>query len=274
MGVTALTDRPDWAPEGIDLARPSNARLYDYFLGGAHNFEVDRELAEMITRMTPNIGATMRANRAFLRRLVRFLTAAGIRQFLDIGSGIPTVGNVHEVARADAPDARVVYVDVDPVAVTHSRAILRDDPQTAVIQADLREPERVLAAVHEDGLLDLAAPVALLVLGVLHFVPDEAGPNGIMARLRDAAAAGSYVALSHVTHEDQPPEVLAAFEMSRRTGEEILPRSRAEIAGYFGELVMVEPGLVDIPLWRPEDPADAGGRPERTNAFAGVARKE
>jgi hypothetical protein len=267
------TDRPEWAPEGIDLNRPSNARLYDYFLGGAHNFAVDRELAEMITKMTPNIGATMRANRAFLRRAVRYLVAAGVRQFLDIGSGIPTVGNVHQVARNAAPDVRVVYVDVDPVAVTHSRAILGDDPQTGVLAADLRDPERILAEAGT-GLLDFTRPVAVLVLGVLHFIPDDDDPAGVMATLRDAVAAGSFVAISHVTHEGQPPEVLWAFEMSKRTAEEIRPRSHAEIAGYFGDLTLDEPGLVHIPLWRPEDPADVGEHPERANAYAGVARKD
>jgi hypothetical protein len=269
--VTA--DRPGWAPEGIDLNRPSNARLYDYFLGGAHNFAVDRELAEMISAMTPNIGETMRANRAFLRRAVRFLVERGVRQFLDIGSGIPTVGNVHQVARYATPDARVVYVDVDPVAVTHSRAILGDDPQTGVLAADLRDPDRILAEARAGGLLDFDKPVAVLVLGVLHFIPNSDDPAGIMARLRDALAAGSYVAISHVTHEGQPPEVLRAYEMSKRTAEEILPRSHAEIAGYFGDLVFVDPGLVHIPLWRPEDPDDAV-LGESTNAYAGVARKD
>jgi hypothetical protein len=268
--VTA--DRPDWAPEGIDLNRPSNARLYDYFLGGAHNFAVDRELGEMISKLTPNIGETMRANRAFLRRAVRFLAEQGVRQFLDIGSGIPTVGNVHQVARDATPDARVVYVDLDPVAVTHSRAILGDDPQTVVLAADLRDPDRILAGARACGLIDFGEPVAVLVLGVLHFIPDSDDPSGIMARFRDAVAAGSYLAISHVTHEDQPPEVLRAFEMSKRTAEEILPRSHAEIAGYFGEFALVEPGLVHIPLWRPEDPDDAV-LGERSNAYAGVAHK-
>jgi hypothetical protein len=227
----------------------------------------------MISKMTPNIGETMRANRAFLRRAVRFVAEQGVRQFLDIGSGIPTVGNVHQVARDAASDARVVYVDVDPVAVTHSRSILGDDPQTAVLAADLRDPDRILAGARSSGLIDFDQPVAVLVLGVLHFIPDSDDPAGIMARLRDATTAGSYVAISHVTHEGQPPEVLRAFEMSKRTAEEVVPRSHAEIAGYFGELTFVEPGLVHIPLWRPEDPDDAV-LGERTNAYAGVARKD
>lgn len=274
LDIAVAADRPEWAPEGIDLNRPSNARLYDYFLGGAHNFAVDRELAEMISRMTPNIGETMRANRAFLRRAVRHLVGQGVRQFLDIGSGIPTVGNVHQVAREATPDARVVYVDLDPVAVRHSRAILNDDLQTTVLAADLRDPDRILAGARASGLLDFDEPVAVLVLGVLHFIADSDDPAGIMARLRAAVVPGSYVAISHVTHEGQPPEVLRAFEMSKRTGEEIVPRSGAQIAGYFGDLTLVEPGLVHIPQWRPEDPDDAGEHPESTNAYAGVGRKD
>ena len=269
-----MTGPSDWVPAGIDVNRPSAARVYDYFLGGAHNFAVDRALAEQIAAMTPNIGETMRANRAFLRRAVRLLVDAGVRQFLDIGSGIPTVGNVHQVARDATPDARVIYVDVDPVAVTHSRAILRDDPRTAVLAADLRDPERILDGTRATDLFDFDEPIAVLVLGVLHFIPDSDDPAGVVARLGDSVSSGSYLAISHVTHEGQPPEVLRAFEMSKRTAEEILPRSHAEIAGYFGDLTLLEPGLVHIPLWRPEDPADVGEHPERTSAYAGVARKD
>jgi SAM-dependent methyltransferase len=266
-------ERPAWAPAGIDLTRPSNARLYDYVLGGAHNLAVDRELAEQISQMTPNIGETMRANRAFLRRAVRYLVQAGIRQFLDIGSGIPTAGNVHEVAQEAAPESRVVYVDVDPVAVAHSRAILQGNDRTAVIRADLREPDRILAEAADSKIIEFDKPVGLLVLGVLHFIPDNDEPVGIVATLGNAVAAGSYLAVSHVTHEDQPPEVLQAYELSKRTPEPILPRSRAEIARFFGDFALVEPGLVHIPLWRPDDQAEVGEHPERANGFAGVGRK-
>jgi len=266
-------DRPDWVPEEVDLTRPSNARLYDYFLGGAHNFAVDRELAAQIVQMTPNIAETMRANRAFLRRAVRFLVASGIRQFLDIGSGIPTAGNVHEVAQAAAPESAVVYVDVDPVAVAHSRAILEGNDRTAVLCADLRAPEEILAAARETGLIDFAEPLAVLLAGVVHFIPDSDDPGDILATLRTVVAPGSYLLVSHVTHEDQPPEVLQAFELSKRTPEPIMLRSRAEIKTYFGEFTLVEPGLVHIPLWRPDSPEDVGEHPERINAFAGVGRK-
>jgi hypothetical protein len=263
-------ERPDWAPPDVDLDRPSAARVYDYFLGGAHNFAVDRQLADAIAAMTPDIGNTMRANREFLRRAVRFLAGEGISQFLDIGSGIPTVGNVHEVAREVDPGAKIVYVDNDPIAVAHSRALLGDDPRTAVVHADARDTGAILGG---SGLLDLTRPVAVLLLGVLHFVPDEDDPAGIVARLREAVPAGSHVALVNVTYEDQPPEVIEAQKMSGRTGTPIFLRSRADLLAQFDGWTLLEPGLVHLPLWRPDSPDDIDGRPERFGALAGVARK-
>ncbi|HXV92297.1 MAG TPA: SAM-dependent methyltransferase [Pseudonocardia sp.] len=267
-------ERPSWAPADIDMDRPSSARVYDYFLGGAHNFAVDRQLAEAIASMTPNVGDTMRANRAFLRRAVRFLVAEGVTQFLDIGSGIPTVGNVHEVAQQADPSARVVYVDVDPIAVSHSRAILDGDPRTSVIQADARDVDRILSDPETRRLLDVEQPIAVLLLGVLHFVPDSDDPAGVVARLRDALSPGSYVAMVNVTHEDQPPEVIEAQKLSSRTGTPIHLRSRAELLAQFAGMSLVEPGLVHIPLWRPDSPLDVDGHPERFGALAGVARKD
>ena len=267
-------ERPSWAPEDVDVDRPSAARVYDYFLGGAHNFAVDRQLADAIAGMTPNIGDTMRANRAFLRRVVRFLTDQGIGQFLDVGSGIPTVGNVHEVAQQSDPQARVVYVDNDPVAVSHSRAILAGDPRSAVVQADARDTDRILGDPQTRRLLDLDRPVAVLVLGVLHFVPDADDPAGVVARLRDAVAPGSHVALVNVTYEDQPPEVIEAQKLSGRTGTPIFLRSRAELLAQFDGLSLVEPGLVHLPLWRPDSPLDVDEHPERFGALAGVGRKD
>jgi hypothetical protein len=267
-------ERPDWAPEGVDLDRPSAARVYDYFLGGVHNFAVDRELAEQIARMTPNIGDTMRANRSFLRRAVRFLVGEGITQFLDIGSGIPTVGNVHEVAQQADPRSVVVYVDVDPIAVSHSKAILADNRQTAVVQADARDTDRILADPDVRRLLDLNKSVAVLLLGVLHFIPDSDDPAGIVARLLDAVAPGSYIVLVNATYEDQPPEVIEAQRLSGRTSTEIVLRSRAELLDQFSGLNLVEPGLVHLPLWRPDSPLDVEEHPERFGAFAGVGRKD
>jgi S-adenosyl methyltransferase len=265
--------RPNWAPAEVDMDRPSAARVYDYFLGGAHNFAVDRELAQHIAAMTPDIGATMRANRAFLRRAVRYLVGAGITQFLDIGSGIPTVGNVHEVAQQADPAARVVYVDNDPVAVAHSAALLAGDDRTVVLGADARDPDEILAHPDVRRVLDLGQPVAVLLLGVLHFVPDSDDPAAIVARLRDAVAPGSHVVLVNATDTDQPPEVIEAQKLSGRTGTPIYLRSYDTLLAQFDGLTLVDPGLVHLPLWRPDSPADVDPHPQRFGAFAGVAHK-
>ncbi|MFI6999145.1 SAM-dependent methyltransferase [Nocardia sp. NPDC050175] len=266
--------RPSWAPEGIDLDRPSASRVYDYFVGGMHNFEIDRMLARQIEEFTPGVGETMRANRDLLRRCVRFLVDAGITQFLDIGSGIPTVGNVHEVAQAVNPAARVVYVDIDPVAVAHSQAILDGNPAAIVVQADIGRPDTILADPQVAQLLDFDQPVAVLLLGVLHFVADDADPAGCVARLRDAIAPGSYLAITHATADGQPAEVLEAQKLSGRTSTEIVLRAKPEIAEFFQGWTLIEPGLVHLPLWRPDNPSDVGDNPERSGAYGGVARKD
>ncbi|MFI6228142.1 SAM-dependent methyltransferase [Micromonospora echinospora] len=266
--------QPDGTPAGIDLSRPSAARVYDYFLGGAHNFEVDRQLAEQIAAMTPNLPATMRAGRDFLRRAVRVLLDAGIDQFLDIGSGIPTVGNVHEVAQAANPAARVLYVDIDPVAVAHSRELLAGNERAGVLHADLREPERILAEARACGLVDLDRPVGILLAGVVHFVPDADRPAEILATLRAAAAPGSFLVVSHSTFEDQPPEMLDAQRLSSRTDTEITLRSRVEVAAFFGDWTILDPGVVHMPLWRPDSPSDVDEHPERFGAFGAVARND
>ncbi|MFJ1461712.1 SAM-dependent methyltransferase [Nocardia sp. N2S4-5] len=266
--------RPSWAPEGIDLDRPSASRVYDFFVGGMHNFEIDRVLARQIESFTPNVAETMRANRDLLRRCVRDLVDAGITQFLDLGSGIPTVGNVHEVAQARNPESRVVYVDIDPVAVAHSQAILAGNERASVVRADMADPETILADPEVTRLLDFAQPVAVLLLGVLHFVPDDADPGGCVARLQEAVAPGSYIAITHATADGQPAEVLEAQKLSGRTSTEIVLRGKDEIAAFFGDWPLLEPGLVHLPLWRPENPADVGERPEMSGAYGGLARKE
>ncbi|MBX7268438.1 SAM-dependent methyltransferase [Micromonospora sp. Llam7] len=266
--------KPDGLPDEIDLSRPSAARVYDYFLGGAHNFEIDRQLAEQIAAMTPNLPATMRAGREFLRRAVRTLLDAGIDQFLDIGSGIPTVGNVHEVARAANPKARVVYVDIDPVAVAHSRELLAGDDLTGVVHGDLRDPQRILAEARGAKLLDFDRPLGILLAGVVHFVPDADGPGDILAILRAAAAPRSHLVVSHSTFEDQPQEMLDAQRLSARTATEITLRSRAEITGFFGDWTILEPGVVHMELWRPDAPAEAAAGAPRFGAFGGVARND
>ncbi|MEU8229114.1 SAM-dependent methyltransferase [Actinoplanes sp. NPDC048967] len=269
-----MTGPSDRVPAGIDVDRPSAARVYDYFLGGAHNFAVDRALAQQIAAMTPNIGETMRSNRVFLRRAVRYLVEQGVRQFLDIGSGIPTAGNVHEIALAAAPDAAVVYVDIDPVAVEHSRAILREVDRAGVICADVRDVDRVLGEAGRLGLLDFRAPVAVLLAGVLHFVPDSDEPAAAVAALRDAMVPGSYLLVSHATADGQPREVVEAQRLSSRTATEIVLRTQAQIAAYFDGFSLVDPGLVFIPLWRPDPGDPAGEHPEQVGAYAGVGRKD
>jgi SAM-dependent methyltransferase len=266
-------DLPGWAPDGIDIGRPSAARVYDYFLGGAHNFAVDRALADQIARTTPNLAETMRANRVFLRRAVRYLTEQGIRQFLDIGSGIPTVGNVHEVAQEEAPDSTVVYVDVDPVAVAHSRSILEANKQATVVCADLRDTGRIADEARQSGLIDFGAPVAVLLAGVVHFIPDVEDPDRLVAQLRELLTPGGFLLVSHATADEQPPEMLAAQRLSGRTDTEITLRSRADIEGYLDGLTLVDPGVVFIPRWRP-DPGETVEHPERIGAYAAVGRKD
>jgi len=269
----ARVERPAWAPEGIDLTRPSAARVYDFYLGGFHNFAVDREMGRQALALWPELPQIMRANRAFLRRAVRYTAAAGIRQFLDVGSGIPTAGNVHTVAQRAVPDARVVYVDNDPVAVAHSRAILGDDPRTAVIQADLRRPGEMLRHPDLVGLLDLTEPVGVLMVAVLHFVADEDDPYVAVARIREALAPGSLLAISHATHDGQPELTSSHQTLYRRTATPMTMRGRDAVHGFFDGFELVEPGLVYMAQWRPDPGEDLGEHPERYPAWVGVGRR-
>jgi SAM-dependent methyltransferase len=266
-------EKPTTVPNEIDLSRPSAARVYDYYLGGAHNFAVDREMAKQAIAMWPDLPLIMHANRAFLRRAVRYCVAAGVRQFLDLGSGIPTVGNVHEVARAAAADARVVYADSDPVAVTYSRTILGDDSQTTVAQADLRRPDQLLARPEVTSLLDWEQPVAVMMVAVLHFVPDADDPAQIIANYRDALAPGSFLVMSHATHEGQPQRADEHQELYRRTPTPMTMRSRAEVTALFGGFDLVDPGVVYLPLWLPESLDEVDEHPERFTGLAAVGRK-
>lgn len=272
-GMVGAVSRPSWVPSDIDLSRPSAARVYDYYLGGSHNFEVDRRMAREAIAMWPDLPAIMQSNRAFLRRAVRHLVEQGITQFLDIGSGIPTVGNVHEVAHEANPSARVVYIDSDPVAVAHSRAILAGDERTTVVRADLREPGTILDDPAVRGTLDLERPVAVLMIAVLHFVSDEDDPVGAVAHLRDRLVAGSYLVLSHASAEGRPDLAASHRQLYSRTPTPMTLRGRAEIARLFDGFELVEPGLVWLPLWRPESPSHGVEQPERTTGFAGVGLK-
>lgn len=266
--------KPVWVPDDIPLDRPSAARMYDYYLGGHHNFEIDRQVAAQAVAMWPDLPLIMQANRAFLRRAVGYLTEEGIAQFLDIGSGIPTAGNVHEVAQRADPAARVVYVDMDPVAVAHSRAILRGNPGAAVIQGDAQRQEQILDHPHVRRLIDRGQPLAVLLVALLHFVADDEVAQRAVRVLREALAPGSYLVISHASYEGMPEESRAHERLYTRTPTPMRMRSRDDIAGFFDGLDLVEPGLVYIPLWRPEGPDDLFlERPERCTGFAGVGRK-
>jgi SAM-dependent methyltransferase len=268
-------ERPAWAPQGIDISVPSVSRIYDYYLGGSHNFEVDREAARKAMEFMPGLPKIMQANRAFMRRAVNYAVSEGITQFLDIGSGIPTFGNVHEVAQKASAESRVVYVDHDPVAVSHSRAVLDSNEQAVVVSADLRKPQQILDSPETTGLLDLERPVALLLVAVLHFLEDEDDPQSAVAQLRDALAPGSLVIVTHASYEGIPvPQEQAggAVDVYKNIRNPLVMRSREEIARFFEGYEMVEPGLVSMPLWRPHTPAEQED-PYAFAGFAGVGRK-
>ncbi|WP_030756393.1 MULTISPECIES: SAM-dependent methyltransferase [unclassified Streptomyces] len=274
-------ERPAWAPPGIDISVPSVSRIYDYYLGGSHNFEVDRQTARRAMEFMPGLPKIMQANRAFMRRAVRHAVAEGVTQFLDIGSGIPTFGNVHEIAQAASPQARVVYVDHDPVAVAHSRAVLTGDDHSDIVAADLRKPKEILAAPEVGRLLDLGRPVALLLVAVLHFLEETDDPYAAVAELRDALAPGSLLILTHASYEGIPltqETAAGTVGVYRDMRNPLVMRTRDQISGFFDGFEMLEPGLVSMPDWRPDRPDDGedGETPEDPYAFSGfggVGRK-
>jgi SAM-dependent methyltransferase len=259
--------------EGIDLNRPSASRVYDYYLGGSHNFQADREMAQRAVQDWPALPQIMRANRAFLRRAVTYLAGQGVRQFLDIGSGIPTAGNVHEVAQQLDPRSRVVYVDIDPVAVAHSEAILTGDPESVVVNGDFRSPATLLGDPAVQAHLDFERPVGLLCVALLHFIGDEARPAELLESFRAALAPGSHLVLSHATHEFDPTG-RAEFHRSlyRQTATPMTMRGQAEVEAFFSGLELVEPGVVLGEAWRPDDP-EAALRAEHLPFWVGVGRK-
>jgi S-adenosyl methyltransferase len=250
------------APAGVDITRPSIARVYDFMLGGKDNFAIDRMASERALAITPDGPEAARASRAFLGRVVRFLAAeAGIRQFLDVGSGLPTQGNVHEIAQGVDPAAHVVYVDNDPMVLAHGRALLADEATTTVVHADVRDPRAILDHPVVREHIDFGRPVGLLLLSILHHVHDDEDPAAIAAVLRDALPPGSYLALAHfrdpgAEHPDvsaKALEVERVFNQTLGTGRW---RRQEEILAYFGDLELLEPGLVPLSEWRP-DPGDA-----------------
>jgi S-adenosyl methyltransferase len=272
-------ERPDWAPAEVDTQRPSAARVWDYFLGGAHNFAVDRQVADEAIKFKPDMPDLARAVRGFLRSSVRLMVNSGIDQLIDIGSGIPTVGNVHEVAQKLNPNVRVVYVDHDPVAHAHSLTILAGDDRIVPVQGDLRDPDSILAAPALRETIDFARPVGLLLVGVLHFVFDEYDPVGILRRLRDAVVPGSYLAIQHATYDSQPEATRQMLQYwNSQSPESMRWRTKEQIAAFFGDWSLIEPGIVFLPLW-PTDTNEHGDEqvdehPERFASYAAVARKD
>jgi S-adenosyl methyltransferase len=237
-------EQESWMYPGVDVERANVARVYDYMLGGTHNFTVDRDAARTLTAIVPTARDGARANRAFLGRAVRFLAEAGIRQFLDIGSGVPTQGNVHEVARSIAPESRVVYVEIDPVAIAHSKSILAGDDRATVIKADLREPEAILGHPDVGRLIDFEQPVGLLLVSVLPFIRDEEQPGELVKRLARPLVSGSYLAISHATFDGQPPSAAEAVRrVYTRATAPVKLRGRAEVGRFFDGFDLVEPGL-------------------------------
>lgn len=265
---------PTGIPPKVNLEQPSAARMYDYYLGGAHNFAIDREAAERAIAAMPATVAGARTNRAFLQRAVRNLVELGVRQFIDLGSGIPTSGNVHEVAQDLEPSCKIVYVDIDAVAVTHGQSVLEGNDRTAFVHADMRDPDTILDSPEVRGLIDMSAPVALLMVAVLHFVPDSDGLPEIMRRYRAALPQGSYLTVSHMSMTGQPREFLEKFKaVYSKTANPVVLRSRDEIIELFGDYEPIDPGIVTLPLWRPDGITYFAEDPERFPGFAGVARK-
>jgi hypothetical protein len=257
-------DRSSWVPgDYIDLDRPSIARVYDCYLGGSHNFPVDRQVARRTIELWPDLPHIMQVNRAFLRRSVRYLIRQGITQFLDLGSGIPTEGNVHQVAQVALPEARVVYVDIDPVAVQHSRDILAGNPYADVVRADLCDMAAILDDPRTKKLIDPTQPLGVLMLFILHFFPDEKDPAGIVARYRSMMAPGSHLVVSHAGYGGPLDETRPVVEHYRRTTAELTMRTPLEIEALLDGFDLVAPGTVAMPRWRPDSPVDVGDHPER-----------
>jgi hypothetical protein len=266
-------------PPGVDSSRPSPARLYDYYLGGTTNFAVDRAVAERLKAEAPDLIDAVWANRGFHGRAAVWLARQGIRQFIDIGSGLPTQNNTHEAVHKVAPHARVVYVDNDPMVAAHADALLAEDGTTAVITADLRDPGALLAHPSLVALIDLAEPAGVLMTSVMHFVPDEMDPWGMVAQYMAAVAPGSYLVFSHATADNMPPRaVQASLDTYAKTTESVYLRPKAEVERFFDGLELVppltgaDPAVTYAGVWGAEDPEAADSDGSR-GFYCGVARR-
>lgn len=254
----------------IDTTTPHPARMYDALLGGKDNYAADRQAVRQVLKAAPEVRDSVRADRAFLQRVVRFLAGeAGIRQIVDVGTGIPAAGNAHEAAAQVAPRTRVAYVDNDPIVTTHARALLTGTDPVAVIDADLRDPARLLTAARQ--VLDFSQPVAVLLVAVLHFIRDSEQPDQIVTALKDAMAPGSYLVISHGTADFNPERAQAAVRFYEQATAPFVLRTRQHVTRFFDGLELIEPGLVQLPQWRPDGPHTTD--PANIWLYAGVARK-
>lgn len=271
--MSALDPAPESLPS-VDTTRPNAARVYDYFLGGDHNFAADREFAEQVLTISPHVPAVTRLNRTFLRRAVRYLLDQGIDQFLDLGSGIPTESNTHQIAEDGGRPVHVVYVDNEPVAFYHAQNMLRDTPTAAIVQADMRDLPAVLDHPDTRRLLDFSRPVGLLVVGVLLYLPDPQ-PAELIRGYRGSLAPGSFLAVSTLTGEHAGPELRAELDTMcasyAAAGEPVYPRDHAEILRWFDGFDLVDPGLVTLPVWRTGDREELVD-PARPLGYGAVAR--
>lgn len=266
----------DHAATKIDTSKPHSARMYDYYLGGKDNYEADRTAAAAVLDVFPSGHICAQTNRSFMHRAVRLLATTGVRQFLDIGTGIPTTPNLHQVAQEVAPDARIVYTDNDPIVMVHAQALLRSTPEgrTAYLHADVREPDSILSAVELHDTLDMEQPIALSLNALLHFVPDEYHPYEIVGSLVDALPSGSYLALSHATADCDPETWEKILGIYSAGGINCQLRSRAEVERFFDGLELLDPG-VELPhRWRMGDEKPLPGTTDAAvSNYVGVARK-
>lgn len=267
-----VTRQPNWVPTSVDLEKPSAARMYDYLLGGNHNFAIDREFIEKLLKVEPECKRVAVNNRAFMRRVVLFMMKNGIRQFLDLGSGIPTVGNVHEIAQEIDPSARVVYVDYESVAVAHSQLLLEGNENAVMVHADVTKPGLVLHDEQTRRTLDFDQPIGLLAVTIGHYILDRQDPYGVFDTYREALAPGSYLAISHFTDDFAVIKGDMLVHEMKQSQNNIRARTKAEVLRLFGDFDLVEPGLVTTSQWRPERAA-GGGIAEQDALYAGTARK-
>ncbi|GLW64810.1 hypothetical protein Arub01_30540 [Actinomadura rubrobrunea] len=265
------------APPGIDPTKAHPSRRYNYWLGGKDNYAVDRESAETVASAFPTVRLAAQENRRFLRRAVSYLAAErGVRQFLDIGTGLPSAGNVHEVAQEIDPSCRVVYVDNDPIVLAHARALLTSTPEgaTAYLDADLRDPEKILTHPDLHATLDLSRPVALMLVAIMHFLTDDDDPYGVLARLLEPLAPGSHVVITHATGDHLTPEQYAeTVAANERSGVPFRLRSKEEFTRFFTGLEVLPPGITSIVEWRPEDPPEKRSSVEDVSMYGAVAIK-